>query len=73
MTVHTRHARMIRPAIGTREHFDWSANGDGLRELEPVRAEEMQMPLHGATVPLWIYPVAFLLGVAITVIGANSL
>lgn len=33
----TRHARMAhRPAIGTREHFDWSANGDGLRELEPV-------------------------------------
>lgn len=36
----TRHKRMAhRPAIGTREHFDWSANGDGLRELEPVFAE----------------------------------
>lgn len=38
--VHTRHARCTRPAYGTREHFDWSANGDSLRELEP--AEHIQ-------------------------------
>ena len=38
----TRHARMAhRPAIGTREHFDWSANGDGLRELEPVEPQSI--------------------------------
>ena len=32
--------------------------GDGLREFEPVLvpAEEMQIPLVGATVPTWIYP-----------------
>lgn len=54
MTPYTRH---LRGAIGTRENFDWSANGDGPRELEPVFAEELQrQPLAGATVPLWIYP-----------------
>lgn len=37
---HTRHLRCTRPAYGTREHFDWSANGDSLRELEP--AEHIQ-------------------------------
>jgi hypothetical protein len=40
MNVHTRHARCTRPAYGTREHFDWSASGDSLRELEP--AEHIQ-------------------------------
>lgn len=38
--VHTRHARCTRPAYGTKPHFDWSANGDSLRELEP--AEHIQ-------------------------------
>lgn len=31
---------MTRPAYGTRQHFDWSANGDGLPEMEPCFAEE---------------------------------
>ena len=33
---HLRHLRCTRPAYGTKDHFDWSANGDSLRELEPV-------------------------------------
>jgi hypothetical protein len=36
MKVHTHHLRCTRPAYGTKPHFDWSANGDSLRELEPV-------------------------------------
>ena len=45
MKVHTHH---LRGAIGTRDHFDWSANGDSLRELEP--AEIMQVvPFDHAT------------------------
>ena len=37
MNVHLHH---LRGAVGTRSHFDWSANEDSLRELEP--AEHIQ-------------------------------
>lgn len=47
MTHHTRH---LRGAIGTRGHYDWSANGDGLRELEPV--EIMQVAPFDHATPL---------------------
>lgn len=36
----SRHLRGTLPAYGTKDHFDWSANGDSLRELEP--AEHIQ-------------------------------
>ena len=47
MKVHTHH---LRGAIGTRDHFDWSANGDSLRELEP--AEIMQVAPFDHATPL---------------------
>lgn len=47
---HLRHLRCTRPAYGTREHFDWSANGDSLRELEP--AETMQVAPFDHATPL---------------------
>lgn len=37
---YTHHLRGTLPAYGTKDHFDWSANGDSLRELEP--AEHIQ-------------------------------
>lgn len=36
MKVHTHHLRCTRPAYGAKDHFDWAASGDSLRELEPV-------------------------------------
>ena len=47
---HLRHLRCTRPAYGTREHFDWSANGDSLRELEP--AEHIQREERAATISI---------------------
>ena len=68
MTHHTRH---LRGAIGSREHFEWAANGDSLRDFEPVLAQESQ-PIVGTGLG-WVVPMAFVLSVAITVIGANTL
>lgn len=48
--VHTHHARCPRPAYGTKDHFDWSASGDSLRELEP--AETMQVAPFDHATPL---------------------
>lgn len=47
---HLRHLRCKRPAVGTKSHFDWSANGDSLRELEP--AETMQVAPFDHATPL---------------------
>lgn len=47
MNLHTHH---LRGAIGTHEHFDWSANGDSIRELEPV--EVMQVAPFDHSTPL---------------------
>lgn len=47
MNVHLHH---LRGAVGTRSHFDWSANGDSLRELEP--AETMQVAPFDHATPL---------------------
>ncbi len=47
---HTRHLRCTRPAYGTKAHFEWSANGDSLRELEP--AEIMQVAPFDHATPL---------------------
>lgn len=47
MKVHLHH---LRGAIGTRSHFDWEANGDSLRELEP--AEIMQVAPFDHATPL---------------------
>lgn len=46
----SRHLRCTRPAYGTKDHFDWSANGDSLRELEP--AEIMQVAPFDHATPL---------------------
>ena len=70
--VHTRHMRSIRPAYGTKDHFDWSANGDSLRELEPAEDYQRELPLAGATVPMWIYPAAAVFAFLAIVIWSNS-
>lgn len=58
---------MTRPAYGTREHFDYSANGDGLPEMEPCFAEEMQPELVGShswtVLPMFAVMVALLVGI----------
>lgn len=46
----SRHLRGTLPAYGTKDHFDWSANGDSLRELEP--AEIMQVAPFDHATPL---------------------
>lgn len=46
----SRHLRGTLPAYGTKSHFDWSANGDSLRELEP--AEIMQVAPFDHATPL---------------------
>lgn len=69
MTHHTRH---LRGAIGSREHFDWAANGDSLRELEPVFAPtEQPQPIVGTGIG-WVVPMAFVLAVGMTIVWANS-
>ena len=69
MNVHTRH---MRSAIGTREHFEWSANGDSLRELEPAEDCQRELPLAGATVPTWIYPATVVFAFLAICIWSNS-
>ena len=69
MNVHTRH---MRSAIGTREHFEWSANGDSLRELEPAEDYQRELPLAGATVPMWIYPAAGVFAFVAVVLWAGA-
>lgn len=46
----SRHLRGTLPAYGTKDHFEWSANGDSLRELEP--AETMQVAPFDHATPL---------------------
>lgn len=69
INIHTHH---MRSAIGSREHFDWSANGDSLRELEPAEHVQREPPLAGATVPMWIYPATVVFAFLAIVIWSNS-
>lgn len=46
----SRHLRGTLPAYGTKDHFDWAASGDSLRELEP--AEIMQVAPFDHATPL---------------------
>ena len=66
MKVHTHHLRVPR------EHFHWSANGDGLRELEPAEGIQREQPLRGATVPLWMFPAPAALTFVLTIIRSHS-
>jgi len=44
-------------------------------ELQLVPPEELQadLPLHGATIPFWIYPAIAALAFVLTVIGAHTI
>lgn len=49
------------------EAFNRATHSDALREMQIAPAEELQaenLPLHGATVPLWLYAVSAFIGFA---------
>lgn len=49
------------------EAFNRASHGDALPEMQIAPAEELQaetLPLHGATVPLWLYAVSAFIGFA---------
>lgn len=64
---HTRHLRCTLPAYGTREHFEWSANGDSLRELEP--AEHIQREPE----QFWTVPRSLILAAFVAVVIAHHI
>lgn len=56
------------------EAFNRATHSDALREIQIAPAEEMQadLPLAGATVPAWIYPLcAFFAFAGVCVWAAN--
>lgn len=69
INVHTHHLRGPRYS---REHFNWSANGDGLLELEPAESIQRDRPLRGAGVPLWMIPATAALTFVLTIIWSHS-
>ena len=48
------------------EGWNRTCHSDALREMQIAPAEDLQadLPLHGATVPLWLYAVSLALGFA---------
>lgn len=57
------------------EAFNRATHADALREMQIVPAEELQadLPLHGATIPLWMIPATAAFTFLATIIGANTL
>lgn len=55
------------------EAWNRHCHSDALREMQIVPAEEMQPETIVGVHVGWVVPMAFLLSVAITVIGVNSL
>lgn len=57
------------------EAFNRATHPDALRELQIVPAEELQadLPLHGATIPLWMIPATAAFTFLATIIGVNTL
>lgn len=58
------------------ESFNRASHEDALVEMQIAPAEEMQaenLPLHGATIPLWMIPATAALTFILTIIGAHTL
>ena len=58
------------------EGWNRTCHSDALREMQIVHAEELQaenLPLHGATIPLWMIPATAALTFILTIIGAHTL
>ena len=55
------------------EAWNRECHSDALREMQIVPADEMQPETIVGVHVGWVVPMAFLLSVAITVIGVNSL
>lgn len=59
-----------------REAFNRATHSDALPEMQIVPAEELQaenLPLLGATIPLWMIPATAALTFILTIIGAHTL
>lgn len=57
------------------EAFNRATHSDALREMQIAPAEELQsesLPLHGATVPLWLYAVSLALGFAAVALAVSA-
>lgn len=56
------------------EHFNRATHPDALREMQIAPAEDIQadMPLVGATVPFWVYPVVAFIAFSAVCIWAAS-
>lgn len=67
MNVHTRHTRLTS-FEEAQEAFNRECHSDALREMQIVPAEQ---PIVGTGIG-WVVPMAFVLGVALTIVGANS-
>lgn len=68
---YTRHTRLTS-FEEAQEAFNRECHSDALREMQLVPAEEMQIPLVGATVPTWIYPATAALFFLAIVIWSNA-
>lgn len=70
---YTRHARLTS-FEEAQEAFNRECHSDALREMQIVPAEELQadLPLHGATIPLWMIPATAAFTFLATIIWSNS-
>lgn len=65
MRVHTHHLR------GTRAHFDWSANGDGLCELEPAESIQREPVSVIRSIPIRDIVTAFIVFGALALVAGG--
>lgn len=64
----------MTPYADALEKYNRETHSDALREMHIAPAEELQadLPLHGATVPLWLYAVSLALGFAAVALAVSA-